>query len=323
VVRTAERRRLFITGGAGFVGSHVVDHQLACGHSVTVYDNLVSGRRTSLAQHQDNPRFGFVEADLLEADKLREAMAGHDLIWHLGGNTDIQFGNRVTDHDLKNCTIATANVLEAMRVLGIKEVIFSSSSTVYGDTRGKYMVEEQGPMLPICLYGAGKLACEGLFSSHAHLFGIRSWVFRFGNVLGTRMGHGVIHDFIRKLRHDPRQLEILGDGTQEKPFFTVDDCIDGMLAIYRNTQLNAETPCDVFNLGPTTTTRISKVAQIVIEEMGLSDVTLRYTGGRQGWRGDVPEVRLDVSKAKASGWEAKRSSDEAVRVAVRQLLEEQ
>jgi UDP-glucose 4-epimerase len=137
------------------------------------------------------------------------------------------------------------------------------------------------------------------------------------------MSHGVIHDFIKKLRHDPRQLEVLGDGTQEKPFFTVEDCIDGILTIYQNTQLNAETPCDVFNLGPMTTTHISKVAQIVIEEMGFSDVTLRYTGGRQGWRGDVPEVRLDVSKAKASGWEAKRSSDKAVRLIVRQLLEEQ
>jgi len=323
LVIAADRKRVLITGGAGFIGSHVVDYQMVQGHSVTVYDNLISGRLESLAQHRDNPRFRFVEGDLLQVNRLEEAMIGHDLVWHLGGNTDIQLGNRVTDHDLKNCTIGTANVLKAMRTFGVKEVIFASSSTVYGNTRGKRMVEEQGSMLPICFYGAGKLACEGLLSSYAHLFGIRSWVFRFGNVVGARMGHGVIHDFIKKLQCNPRKLIILGDGTQEKPFFTVDDCIDGMLTICRNAQLDADTPCAVFNLGPTTTTRISEVAQIVIEEMGLSDVMMQYAGGRQGWRGDVPEVRLDVNKAKAAGWEARNTSDEAVRTAVRRLLRKQ
>jgi UDP-glucose 4-epimerase len=315
-----ELKRVFITGGAGFIGSHLVDHELAQGHAVTVYDNLASGHREWLVQHNENPRFRFVEADLLDAEALREALRDHDLVWHLGGNTDIRLGNHITDHDLRNCTIATANLLEAMRANDISEAIFASSSTVYGDTHGTPMSEGHGPMLPICLYGAAKLACEGLFSSYGHLFGIRSCIFRFGNVLGARMSHGVIHDLIKKLRQDPHRLEVLGDGNQEKPFFTVEDCISGMLAVSRNARLDPDTPCVVFNLGPTTTTRIADVASMVFDEMGLSNVAIKYLGGRQGWRGDVPEVRLDISKARDAGWEAKNTSDDAVRIAVRQLL---
>lgn len=313
-------RHVFVTGGAGFIGSHIVDYELARGNRVTAYDNLVSGRVEFVSHHVDNPRFTLVEADLLDGPKLKAAMSGHDFVWHMGGNTDIRLGSRVPDHDLRNCTIATANVLEAMRSVSAKEMIFSSSSTVYGDRRGDEMAEEKGPLLPICLYGAAKLACEGLLSSYAHLFGIRSWIFRFGNVVGARMGHGSILDFIGKLRADPSHLEVLGDGTQQKPFFTVEDCINGMSAISTRAELDSDVPCDVFNLGPSRTTQVRDVAQVVIEEMGLSNVAMHFTGGRQGWRGDVPDVRLDVSKARSLGWEARNTSDEAVRIAVRRLL---
>jgi UDP-glucose 4-epimerase len=179
--------------------------------------------------------------------------------------------------------------------------------------------EGAGPLLPISLYGAAKLACEALVSAYCHLFGMRAWMFRFANVVGVRMGHGVIHDFIQKLRRDPHELDILGDGQQQKPFFLVDDCIEGMLCAFNS----SDSWCDVYNLGCATTTKIHRVAEIVVEEMGLRDVKFKYTGGRRGWPGDVPQVFLDVSRMKKLGWEVNRHSDEAVRIAARGLLGKQ
>jgi UDP-glucose 4-epimerase len=243
-------------------------------------------------------------------------MKGHEIVWHLGANTDIPGGNRITDLDLKNDTIATYNVLEAMKQNKIDKILFPSSSTVYGDI-SSVVAETFGPCLPISLYGAGKLACEGLISAYCHLFDLQAWIFRFGNVLGTRMGHGVIHDFIHKLRENPKELEILGDGNQEKNYFLVEDCLDGILFALHccNNQY------DVFNLGCESTIKVGAIAQIVIEEMGLRDVKLRYTGGKRGWPGDVPMVIYDVSKLKSLGWQATHTSAEAVRIATRRLLE--
>ena len=176
--------------------------------------------------------------------------------------------------------------------------------------------EDDGPMLPISLYGAGKLAGEGLISAYSHLFGFKAWIHRFANVVGHRMSRGVIFDFIEKLRRNPRELEILGDGNQEKPFFLAEDCIEAMLCALRH----PEGDCDVYNLGTDSFTGISRVAEIVVEEMGLRDVKFKYTGGRRGWPGDVPVVHFDVGKMKRLGWEAKHTSDEAVRIAARRLL---
>ena len=306
----------FITGGAGFIGSHLVDRLMSEGNRVTVYDNLVSGKRQSIEHHIVKEDFQFIQADLLDLDTLKEAIKGHEVVWHLGANTDIPGGNKITDLDLKNCTIATRNVLEAMRQNNIDKIIFASSATVYGDAPPQDLAETFGPLLPISLYGAGKLACEGLISAYSHLFGIRAWMFRFANVVGARMGHGVIHDFIDKLRANPRELEILGDGKQEKPFFLVEDCIDGMLTTFRN----GDSQCAVYNLGCDSFTNVTRVAQIVSEEMGLENVKFRYTGGRRGWLGDVPVVHFNVEKVKEVGWQAKHTSDEAVRIATRRLL---
>ena len=309
-------KRYFITGGAGFIGGHLVDRLMAEGNQVTIYDNLVSGKKENIAHHLGKTGFRFIQDDLMDLATLGQAMAGHEIIWHLGANTDIPGGNNVTDLDLKNCTIATRNVLEAMKANNIDKLLFPSSATVYGDAPLVTLSETFGPLLPISLYGAGKLACEGLISAYCHLFGYKAWIFRFANVVGAGMGHGVIYDFIQKLRRNPKELEILGDGTQEKPFFLIEDCIEGMLHALNN----SNSQCDVYNLGCESFTTVTRVAQIIAEEMGLKNVKFKYTGGRRGWPGDVPVVHYDVNKIKKLGWQANHSSDEAVRIAVRRLL---
>ena len=308
--------RCFLTGGAGFIGSHLVERLLADEKTVTVYDNLSSGRRESIKHNLGRPGFTFIEADLLDAPKLQEVMAGHDFVIHLGANTDIPGGNQNVRLDLENCTIATHNVLEAMRATDISRLLFASTSCIYGEAPVMPTPEHVGPLLPISLYGASKLACETLISAYCHIFNMQAWMFRFANVVGGRMGHGVIHDFIVKLKRNPEEMEILGDGQQEKSFFLVEDCIDGMFSAFHD----SDAWCDVFNLGPSSGTKISRVGEIVAEEMGLSDVRFRYTGGRRGWVGDVPQVHLDVSKIKKLGWEAKHTSEEAVRIAAGRLL---
>ena len=249
-------------------------------------------------------------------------MKGQEVIWHLGANTDIRAGNKTTDLDLKNCTIATRNVLEAMRQLGIKKILFTSTACVYGDGGSWTILSEKvGPLLPINLYGAGKLASEGLISSFSHLFGIQAWIFRFANVVGARMNHGVIFDFIKKLKKNSRELKIFGNGKQEKPFFLVEDCIDGMLHAFNNVKYkNRDQQYDVFNLGCETFTSIDKVAEIVIQEMGLKNIKIRHSGGKRGWAGDAPIVHFSIEKMKKLGWKPQYTSDEVVRIACRRLL---
>ncbi len=309
---------MLVTGSAGFIGSHLVDRLLEMGHKVTAYDNLSSGRLENIRHQLNSDNFSFVQGDLLDFDLLKEAINGHEFIWHLGAHTYIPIGAEITDIDLKNNTIATYNVLEAMRQNGIGKLIFASSATVYGDVPPISLPEHYGPLLPVSLYGASKLACEGLLSAYSHLFGIQVWVFRFATVVGARMGHGVILDFIEKLRKNPNELEILGDGNQERPFFLVEDCIEGMLCALNN----CPSHYSVFNLAHDSTTTITRVAQIVAEEMGLKDVHFRYTGARQGRPGDMPGFFFDLERIKSSGWMARHSSDEAVRIAARRLLEE-
>lgn len=308
--------KFFITGGAGFIGGHLVDRLMNEGNQVTVYDNLVTGKRQWIEHHIGKKKFQFIHADLLDLETLKQVMRGHEVIWHLGANTDIVKGNNITDLDLKNCIIATHNTLEAMRQNDIDKLIFASSACVYGDAPPQALAETFGPLLPINLYGAGKLACEGLISAYSHLFGIKAWIFRFGNVVGARMGHGVIYDFIHKLEKNPKELEILGDGNQEKNFFLVEDCIEGMLCASQN----SDSQCDIFALGCDSFSKVIRIAQIVVEEMGLKDVKFSYTGGKRGWPGDAPIVHFDIGKMKELGWSPKHTSDEAVRIATRRLI---
>ncbi len=306
----------FVTGGAGFIGSHLVDRLIAEGNQVTVLDNLSSGRMEFIQHHMGTDSFRFIEGDLLDLDKLREVVAGHEVVFHLAANPEARRGMEDTELDLKQETIATYCVLEAMRVNGIKKIVFASSGTIYGETPAIALSEDYGPVLPISLYGAGKLASEGLISAFCHTFGMQAWIFRFANVVGSRATHGVIFDFIQKLRQNPSELEILGDGNQSKPYLYVEDCIDGMLFGFKNSQDKV----NVFNLGCASATDVNTIAVMLVEEAGLIEVGFKYTGGDRGWPGDVPRVRFNVEKISKLGWKAKHTSDEAVRRAIKEIL---
>lgn len=303
--------RYFVTGGAGFIGSHLVDRLIKIG-KVTVYDNFSSGRRDFVQHHLGGNSFQLIEADLLDFDTLNQAIAGHNVVFHLAANPEVRQGAQDTKLDLEQETIATYNALEAMRLNGIKKVVFASSSTIYGETPVIPLPEGYGPVLPISLYGAGKLACEGLISAFCHTFDMQAWIFRFANIVGKRATHGVIFDFIQKLRQNPGELEILGDGKQCKPYLHVEDCIDGVLFGFRN----AYEKVNIFNLGCSTATDVTTIAKMLVEAMGLTDVKFKYTGGGRGYPGDVPQVRFDITKISQLGWKPKYTSDEAVRKAI-------
>ncbi len=307
--------RHFVTGGAGFIGSHLVEHLLLAGNEVTIYDIFVEGKG-GWRDFPDMKGLRAIRANLLDKDAVAEAMRGHDFVWHLGANTNIPDGVKDPSLDLKNCVIATCNVLEAMRANGVKKLAFASSGAVYGEIGKTLAAESAGPLLPLSLYAAGKLSCEAFIAAYCYLYGLQAWLFRYGNVIGARMGHGVIFDFVRKLRANPEELVILGDGQQEKNYFLVDECIDGMEYIISHTKA----PCAIFNLGADTTSNVQTIARIVIEEMGLKDVKIRFKGGEGGWPGDQPKVYLDTSKVRNLGWRPRHTSDEAVRTAVRRLL---
>lgn len=312
--------KAFVTGGAGFIGSHIVD-KLIDAHDVTVYDNLSSGKLKFIMHHLNNNKknFNFFNADLLDSEKLKKVIKGHDFVFHIAANPDIRYGIGHTDTDLKQGTIATFNVLEAMRANDIKNIVFSSSSVVYGEATVLPTSEDYGHLIPISLYGASKLACEGLITSYCHTFDMNSWIFRFANIVGNRGTHGILVDFIAKLKKNPHELEILGDGRQKKSYLLVEECIDAIFYVIEN----SKNKVNIFNIGCKDQVSVSRIAEIVVEESALKDVEFKYTGGDRGWKGDVPRMMLDVSKINQLGWKAKYTSEEAVRKAVRWLINEQ
>ncbi len=313
-------REVLVTGGAGFLGSFLTEELLKQGARVTVYDSLKLGK-SRIAPFLGNPNLTLIEADVLEARRLTSAVAGKDFIWHLAGNTDIPAGLRDTELDLNHGLVATRNVLEAMRETGVRKLAFPSSGAIYGEKTSGFRSEKDGPALPISLYGAGKIACEAFISAYAHLFGIQAWLFRFGNVISGRISHGAILDFIRKVRANPRELEVLGDGTQTKSYLLAEECIAGMQYVISRTPLkDGEGFCDVFNLGAADETPILDVARAVIEETGSAGCRIKIKGGERGWPGDQAKIALDISKIRALGWQPKHSSGEAVRTAVRRML---
>jgi UDP-glucose 4-epimerase len=308
--------KVFVTGGAGFIGSHLVDSLMKNGHSVTVYDNLSSGDKLFIQPHLRSPEFTFITADLLDFKRVKKEIHGHDVVFHLAANPHVRLGEKQTDLDLNQGVIATYNVVEAMRQNNIKKIIFSSSSVVYGETQEPSLPETYGPTLPISLYGAGKLGAEGLISAFCGTFDFTAWMYRFANVVGSRGTHGVIVDFVEKLRKNPHELEILGDGRQCKPYLYVSDCVDAILFGFTH----ATETVNLFNLSCDTTTTVTRIAEMVTEEMELKKVSFKYTGGVRGWKGDVPRFQLDARKINTLGWKATLTSDEAVRKAIRDVL---
>lgn len=309
--------RTFITGGAGFIGSHMVAAIIDEG-PLTVYDNLSSGSLDFLKDHLDHPNFNFVEGELADLELVTKSMAGHERIIHYASNPDIARGMLETDLDIREGTLLTYNVLEAMRLSEAKEILYTSGSGIYGDVGTFPTPEDFGPLTPISFYGASKLACEGLISAFCHQYGMTGYVLRMGNVVGDHQTHGVGYDFIRKLKKDPHRLEILGDGTQGKSYVHVNDVIAAMLFVMANTN----EVVNIFNLATDDVLDVTSIAKIVIAEMGLSDVELAYTGGDRGWKGDVPQVRLVLDKIHDLGWASKMNSAQAITASVRAMLDE-
>jgi len=308
--------KVFITGGAGFIGSHLADKLVEKKYDVTVYDNLSSGEKRYIKHNFEKDNYNFIEGDILDFDKLKEEIKDHELIFHIAANPFVRLGEKQTRLDLEQGAIATYNILESMRLNDISKIVFSSSSVVYAETPVIDIPETYGPTLPISLYGAGKLAAEGLISAFCGTFDFQTWIYRFANVVGSRGTHGVIVDFIDKLKKNPRELEILGDGRQQKPYLHVSDVVEGILHGYNN----SDDQINLFNLGCDSNTTVTRIAEMVVEEMGLTDVKLNYTGGARGWKGDVPRFQLDSAKINKLGWKARYSSDDAVRRAIKEVL---
>lgn len=307
-----------VTGGAGFIGSHLVDALVDEGKKVRVIDNFSSGREEFLAHHEGGGAVEVCRGDLLDRESVIAAMEGIETVHHLAANPDIRLGTEVTDTDLKQGTVATYNVLEAMRASGVGRISFASSSAVYGEAGVMPTPEDYGPVMPISLYGASKLASEALITAWAGTFGAQGFIHRFANIVGPRGTHGVIFDFIHKLKRDPSRLEVLGDGNQEKSYMSAHDCVQSMIHVIslgdEGTVLN--------NLGTGDTCSVSRIAEIVIEESGLEGVSIDYTGGKRGWAGDVPKTYLDVTKLLGSGFEPTAMSEQAVRDTARVLISE-
>jgi UDP-glucose 4-epimerase len=303
-----EGKRVCITGGGGFVGSHLAD-RLVADNDVTVVDTFANGRSEWVPDAA-----AIVEGDIREASVIGEAITSDtDLVFHLAADKD---PSRDEVGQFRENNALTEAVVERCREAGVDNIAFTSSSVVYGEAP-RPTPEDYAPLEPISIYGASKLGEESLLSVHAHSHDFTVWNFRFANIVGPRLQLGaVIPDFIQKLREDPSELEILGDGRQEKSYMHIDDCVDAMCHVVEN----ADAPVNTYNLGTRTTTSVRTIADIVADEMGL-DPEYVFTGGDRGWVGDVPRMRLSVEKLAALGWEPETSSDDAVRRATRELLD--
>ena len=306
--------RAFITGGAGFIGSHIVDRLAQDGTDVTIYDNFSTGQEEFISQHSANPKVRVVRADVLDGQRLKREMANCDFVFHLQANADVRGGTQLTRVDLEQNTIATWNVLEAMRINGIRRMVFASSATVYGEADVFPTPESYAP-LQTSLYGASKLAGEAMLQAYAEYFNITCYIFRFVSWIGERYTHGVIFDFIKKLRANAQVLEILGDGKQRKSYL---DVIDGVNGIFYAVQYAKERK-NLFNLGHDEFMNVLDLADIIVEELGLKGVRYCTTGGERGWLGDSPFVHLDTTKLKALGWQPQVSIEQGIRNTVRYL----
>ena len=307
-----------VTGGAGFIGSHLVDALVARGDRVTVIDSLAAGLKTNIASHLEKNRVDLVVTDLL-SDGWQEGFEGADRIYHLAADPDVRQSALSPAGPVNNNILATFRVLEAMRFHQVPEIVFTSTSTVYGDATVIPTPEEYAPLEPVSVYGASKLACEALISAYCHSFSTRAWNFRFANIIGSRSGHGVIIDFVTKLKNNPRELEILGDGKQIKSYLDVQECVDAMLFVVDHAGAKVNT----LNIGSEDWIDVKTIADIVAGEMRCSGARYRFTGGERGWVGDVPRMQLSLSRIKALGWRPQRGSEESVRMAVKAILAEQ
>jgi UDP-glucose 4-epimerase len=299
--------RVLVTGAAGFIGSNLVDRLLEAGHEVTGLDNFSTGLPEFLAAAQQSPRFRFRRADLLQPEAIPPALDGIEIVFHLAANADVRFGPEHPRRDLEQNTIATANLLEAMRVTGVRRIAFASTGSVYGEAKVIPTPEDAPFPVQTSLYGASKLAAEGLIEAYAEAFGFTAHIFRFVSILGERYKHGHVLDFYRQLRAHPERLTVLGDGRQKKSYLYVQDCIDGMLAAIDR----ANDRVNIFNLGAGEYCEVNDSVRWICEHLKVQP-EIRYTGGDRGWVGDNPFIYLDCSKMRALGWRPKLSIRDGV-----------
>lgn len=298
---------VLVTGCAGFIGSSLCDRLLANGQSVVGIDNFSTGQRRFLAAALAHPNFKLVEGDLLNLDGLKQVFTGADTVFHFSANADVRFGTEHPRRDLEQNTIATYNVLEAMRANGVKRIAFSSTGSVYGEAKVIPTPEDAPFPIQTSLYGASKLAGEGLIAAYSEGFGFQSWIFRFVSILGERYTHGHVFDFYKKLKADPTRLEVLGNGQQRKSYLYIQDCIDAMLIAVDK----ATDRVNILNLGVDGYCQVNDSIGWICEELGVKP-KLEYAGGERGWIGDNPFIHLETKKVQALGWQPRLSIREGV-----------
>lgn len=310
--------KVLVTGGAGFIGSQLADFLLTKGHQVVVLDNYSWGKREFLEHNLKNINYQFIKLDLLDYKNLVKILPSDiDTVFHLAANSDIARGADDPIIDFKNTTTITFNLLQAMREKKIKKIFFTSGSGVYGDVGKTLTAENFGPLLPISMYGATKLSAEGMISAFVNLFDMQAFILRPANIIGPRATHGVIFDFINRLKETPNKLIVSGDGSQSKSYLYISDVIDAINLVWTKSKL----PVNLFNISSDSFITVKEIASMVVEEMGLEKAQIVYSGGKRGWKGDVPIVRIDNRKIEKLGWKSKHSSKEAVRKTIRLLLE--
>jgi UDP-glucose 4-epimerase len=299
--------RFFITGGAGFIGSNLVDRLLGADHSVVAYDNLSTGFERFLEGAAQSPRFSFVRGDILNGEQLSSAMDQCDFVFHLSANADVRYGTDHPARDLEQNTIATFNVLEGMRKAGIKRIAFSSTGSVYGEPEVIPTPENAPFPVQTSLYGASKLAGEGLVQAYCEGFEMQGYIFRFVSILGERYTHGHVFDFVKSLRTAPAVLKVLGDGHQQKSYLYVQDCVDAMLLAIQSTQ----SVIQIFNLGSDESCEVNDSIGWITKALGVKP-RIEYAGGKRGWIGDNPRIVLDCSRIRALGWKPTLSIEQGV-----------
>lgn len=306
--------RFFVTGGAGFIGSNLIDRLLADGHAVTAYDNLSTGQYNFLDKAVGQPKFKLIEGDLLDEEKLKASVAGHDFVFHFAANADVRFGTNHPRRDLEQNTIATYNVLEAMRANNVKRIAFSSTGSIYGEPNVHPTPEDAPFPIQTSLYGASKCAGEGLIQAYATGFGVTGFIFRFVSILGERYSHGHVFDFYKQLVDHPEHLKVLGNGKQRKSYLYVQDCVEAILTVIEK----AKEPINIYNLGTDEYCEVNNSIGWICEKMGVKP-KLEYTGGDRGWIGDSPFIFLDTKKVRSLGWTPKLSIRQGVEKTVEYL----
>lgn len=315
------RVRAFVTGAAGFIGSNLVDRLLAAGADVVAWDNFSTGQEEFLAQARACPGFRLIRGDTLDLAALTAAMEGCTMVFHLAASADVRYGLSYPRRDLEQNTIATHHVLEAMRAHGIRRLVFSSTGSIYGDARVIPTPEDAPMPVQTSLYGASKLAGEGMVTAYCEGYGMEAYIFRFVSILGERYSHGHIFDFLRQLRENPTRLRILGDGRQRKSYLHVADCIDAMLDVVNTSAASATAHrAAIFNLGTDAWCEVVDSARWIARELGVAP-RLEFTGGDRGWAGDSPFIYLATDRIRQTGWRPRFTIEESVVATVRWLRE--